>query len=91
MSEVVRDGDGFTVPAGMIAKAFGFTEQETAERMRKGEITSRTEEGVGEDAGRWRLSFHHAGRTFRLTVDAAGNILSSACFDSPRTGFAKYL
>ncbi|MFC2967931.1 DUF6522 family protein [Acidimangrovimonas pyrenivorans] len=87
MTGVIRDENGFTVPAEVIATAFGLTEREMAERMRKGEITSRTEAGIGDDAGRWRLSFSYAGRTFRLTVDAAGTILSRARFDSALPNF----
>ncbi len=40
--------------------------------MREDKIVSRCEMGTGTDAGRWRLSFKHAGRVCRITVDAEG-------------------
>ena len=51
--------------------------------MRQGQITSRCEQGMDKDAGRWRLSFFHRNRALRLTVDEEGRILSRARFDTP--------
>ena len=41
--------------------------------MRKGETTSLSERGVNEDAGRYRLTFFHNSRRFRLIVDGVWN------------------
>lgn len=83
MTEIERKGDEFVVPASLLSEAFGLAEAEIREFMRAATLTSRCEAGQDEDEGRWRLSFHHKGRVFRLTVDANGQILSRARFAAP--------
>lgn len=73
---VTRDGEGFVVEAAVLAQAFGLTEAGVRAAMADGRITSRCEAGIGEDAGRWRLTFRHGDRSLRLVVDAAGAILA---------------
>jgi len=81
----VEIGDeGFVVDAATVAKAFGLSPPEIQPMMRSGVITSRCEKGVDEDAGRWRLTFFHAGRAVRLTVDEAGKLLTRSTFDAPK-------
>jgi hypothetical protein len=77
---VERSGDGFVVAARVLAEAFGLTEEEVRDKMRAGAIVSRCETGVGEDEGRWRLTFHHDGRALRLVVDDRGMVLKRAAF-----------
>ena len=84
MSEVRPTEAGFEVDAGLIAAAFRLEAAEVPGLMRAGEITSRCETGLEEDAGRWRLTFFHQSRVFRLTVDAAGSVLLRATFDALR-------
>ena len=85
MTGVERDGDGFVVDATILSVAFGRPATEIRASMQDGSITSRCEAGVGEDAGRWRLTFHHGGRACRFIVDAGGHILTRATFPV-RTG-----
>jgi hypothetical protein len=80
MTQVERDDEGFIVPASLLAKAFGLTEDEVRKAMRDGALRSVCEAGVGSDAGRWRLTFRHANRARRYTVDQAGTILSTSRF-----------
>lgn len=80
MTEVERSGDGFVVAAQVLADAFGLTQEEVREKMRSGAITSRSETGVGDDEGRWRLTFHHEGRALRLVVDDRGTVLQRSSF-----------
>ena len=80
MTQVERSGGGFVVDAGLLGSAFGLTEDEVRERMRSGVITARSERGQGEDAGRWRLTFHHGSRACRLIVDDRGRVLKQARF-----------
>lgn len=84
MSTVERKDDGFVVDAAILARAFGLPAETVRAMMRDGRITSRCEAGKDEDAGRWRLSFFHAGRTCRLTIDGAGAILKQSTFAAPR-------
>lgn len=80
MTQVERDGAAFVVPATLLAKAFGVTKDLIRQAMRDGSLASRCEAGVGSDAGHWRLTFRHAGRACRFTVDEAGTILSTSRF-----------
>ncbi len=83
MTGVSRTAEGFTVDAEIIGGGFGLEPARVPGLMRSGQITSRFETGMDEDAGRHRLSFFHAGRCLRLTVDDHGHILKRASFDSP--------
>jgi hypothetical protein len=80
MTDVARDGEGFVVPAPLLARAFGMTEDDVAAAIRAGRMTSVCETGQDEDSGRWRLTFRHGGRACRFTVDATGRILKTARF-----------
>lgn len=80
MTKVERDGAGFVVSAALLAEAFKITEDDVRLAMREGTMTSRCEVGEGADAGRWRLTFRHAGRACRFTLDASGTILATSRF-----------
>jgi hypothetical protein len=49
--------------------------------MREGKITALCERGVDEDAGRYRMTFFHENRRFRLVVDEEGNALQRSTVD----------
>jgi hypothetical protein len=49
--------------------------------MREGKVTSLCERGVGEDAGRYRLTFFHENRVLRIVVDEDGNVLEQSTAD----------
>ena len=82
MTQVERDGSDFVVSATLLAQAFKVTEDRIRQAMRDGSLTSIREAGVDADAdaGRWRLTFRHASRACRFTVDEAGTILSTSRF-----------
>lgn len=80
MTRVERNGADFVVPATLLAQAFGMNESEVRQAMHDGTLTSVCEAGVGSDAGRWRLTFRHANRACRYTIDEAGTILSTSRF-----------
>lgn len=86
MTIVDVGSDGFIVDAGLVAKAFGVTEADVQTFMKSGDITSRCEKGIDEDAGRWRLTFFHQDRALRLTLDESGQILGQSTFTAPRRG-----
>ena len=50
-------------------------------RMREGKITVLCERGVDEDAGRYRMTFFHENRRFRLVVDERGNAIQRSTVD----------
>lgn len=47
------------------------------EAMRTGDITSRYETGEGDDTGRFRLTFLHAGRRVQLTCAEDGRVIGT--------------
>jgi len=80
MTAVTITTDGFEVDATVIAAAFGIDPATLHARMRAGEVTSMCEAGVDADFGQFRLTFRHAGRALRLTVNADGEVLTKATF-----------
>ena len=50
-------------------------------RMREGKITVLCERGVDEDAGRYRMTFFHENRRFRLVVNEEGNAIQRSMVD----------
>ncbi|MDN2566314.1 DUF6522 family protein [Aquibium sp. A9E412] len=82
MSRLTVSDDGFVVDAELLGAAFGLAPAAVPEKLRAGAITSLCEAGVDADAGRWRLTFYHAGRALRLVVDGDGTILSRGRFDA---------
>ncbi|SEO06963.1 hypothetical protein SAMN04488103_11186 [Gemmobacter aquatilis] len=80
MTQVERDGSDFVVSAPLLVQAFKVTEDGIRQAIRDCSLTSICEAGVDADARRWRLTFRHAGRACRFTVDEAGTILSTSRF-----------
>ena len=74
-SVVFADGDA-TIDARLVAQRFGLEPLDFLERLRKGEITSRFEKGVDEDAGTYRLTFFDENQRTRFVVNEAGEILT---------------
>jgi hypothetical protein len=76
-----NDEGGFTVAAEMLAEALLLPPAEVSGLLRSRAITTQSEEGVGDDEGRWRLSFSHGRRRLRLVVDGAGTLISRSVVD----------
>jgi hypothetical protein len=75
MSQIaIRDG-AIEIEASIVAEGLELEPSLVQAMMRKGEITSLSERGVNEDAGRYRLTFFHKSRRFRLIVDGSGTIV----------------
>lgn len=74
------DGD-IEVPAELIAEGLGVPVEQLGGLMRTGAVTSRSEHGVDEDAGRHRLTFFHSGRRLRLIVDSDGRLIRQMAID----------
>ncbi|GGE28927.1 hypothetical protein SAMN05421774_12122 [Gemmobacter megaterium] len=89
MIEVSVTAQRFQVDAVTVAAAFGLDPAHLQDKMRPGEVTSLCEKGVDADEGRFRLTFRHAGRVLRLTVDEGGQILTRSTFDAPRSPLRK--
>jgi hypothetical protein len=77
----IQDGT-IQVDASVLGEGLGVEPSHVPELLRRGAITSRCERGIGEDEGRFRLTFFHDGRRLRLVVDAAGRILQRSRIDN---------
>ena len=66
MSKIEIGQGSSHIEASVIAQGLALEPSRVQAMMRKGEITSLCERGVNEDAGRYRLTFFHKSRRFRL-------------------------
>jgi hypothetical protein len=81
MKTVEFEQGAFTVDADVVAAVLGIEPALVQPLMRDGKITSVCERGVGEDAGRYRLTFIHANRAFHLVVDEEGHVIERSTHD----------
>ena len=82
---VAFEGGDPLVDARLVAQAFSLTPERVMAGLRDGRITTLTERGAGEDAGRWRLTFFHGNCRLRLIVDETGQILQRSRIDFGET------
>ncbi|WP_342069397.1 DUF6522 family protein [Yoonia algicola] len=75
--KVTLSETGATVDAHDLGPLLGLDPAEVPLKMRSGEITSRSEQGVDEDAGRVRLTFWYAGQRVRLVCDLDGVVVKT--------------
>ena len=87
MTRIEYINDGVQVDAGILAQAFAISAEDLRLGMREGAITSRFEQGEGEDAGKVRLTFFSADRRVRMIADERGSVLecSAVTFPLPRS------
>lgn len=81
MTTIEFDEGAISVDAKLIAEGLAIDPAVVQSKMREGKITSLCERGVGEDAGRYRLTFFHESRRFRVLVDTEGKILERSAAD----------
>jgi hypothetical protein len=72
----VTDQGGLRVAAEDLAGYLGLDPAAVPALMRSGAITSLYEEGRGEDAGRFRVTFRHGQTRLRFTCARDGTVLS---------------
>jgi Family of unknown function (DUF6522) len=75
MSEIAIQDGAIEIEASIVAQGLELEPSSIQSLMRKGQITCLSECGVNENAGRYRLTFFHKSRRFRLIVDGSGTII----------------
>jgi hypothetical protein len=75
MSGIAFNGDTVEIDAAIVAEAWGISPEALRVAMRAGNITTKCERGLDDDAGTFRVSFIASNRRLRLVVDAAGNVV----------------
>ena len=88
MSDAVPDpgcvkvgDDAVGVDAEIVAQGLGLEPGAVLQIMRSGAITGICEQGIGEDAGRHRITFFYKGRRLRLIVEAPGRLVQRSVID----------
>ena len=76
------DGD-VEVDASLIARGLNLPIEQFMAELRRGIVYSTTERGIGEDAGRCRLTFRYRSRVFQLIVTTSGAVVGE---DIPGSG-----
>ena len=66
---------GFQIEAADLGPLLGVAPGDVQRLMRDGRITSFSEKGEGDDAGRHRITFRHDETRVRLIVNDAGEVL----------------
>ena len=69
---------GFVIDAEEVAPLLDIAPEEMRRLMRLGKITSLSEIGEGDDAGRHRITLRHGPIRVRWTVDGQGRVLSQS-------------
>jgi hypothetical protein len=67
-------GDDVTIDAGYLAARLGLSVARLRAEMRLGIVYSVVERGMGEDAGRLRLTFRYRARTWTTVVQRDGTV-----------------
>ena len=75
MSHIEFAEGAVNVEAATIAEDLGLTPEGVLDALRDRRLTALCEQGVEQDAGRWRLTFYHANRRLRLLIDHTGQVL----------------
>jgi hypothetical protein len=72
------EGDEATVEAGYLAAKLGLSVDRLRSEMRRGIVYGVAERGVGEDAGRLRLTFRYRARLWTAIVEPDGTLHEAA-------------
>ncbi len=72
----IADGE-ITIDAGLLASKLGLTAEALKVGMRGGTVYSVAETGLGEDAGRTRLTFRYRTRVWIVVVDPDGVVIEN--------------
>jgi hypothetical protein len=81
MKPIEFENGAVQIDASIVAEGLGLALPLLQEAMRAGRITSLSERGVDEDAGRHRLTFFSEHRRFRVVVDETGAIIQRSAVD----------
>lgn len=83
--------DGILIDATLLGELLHLDAAAVHSLLRSGEITSLCERGIGEDEGRYRLSFFHGSRRARVHVDAGGTVVRRSAIDFGQAALPRQL
>ena len=77
MRTAVHQAEGVVeVDSPMVARGLKLPVEQFMAEMRRGIVYSLSERGIGEDEGRFRVTFRYRDRQFRIVVTATGEVVS---------------
>ena len=71
---IAVEGEEVTIAAGHLAAKLGLSVDRLRAEMRRGVVYGVVERGVGEDAGRLRLTVRYRARSWTVVVEADGTL-----------------
>ena len=72
----IADGE-IAIDAELLAPRLGLSVDALKAEMRKGIVYSVAETGVGQDAGRTRVTFRYRARAWTVVIDPDGNLIEN--------------
>lgn len=78
MTTIEFEEGALRIDATIIGQCLGIKAADVQSLMREGKITSLSERGIGDDAGRYRITFFYGNARFRLILDDAGNVVQQS-------------
>ncbi len=75
---IAVEGEEVTIAAGHLAAKLGLSVDRLRAEMRRGIVYGVIERGVGEDAGRLRLTVRYRARSWTVVVEADGTLNEAA-------------
>lgn len=84
MTRITISEGRFEVEAETVARGLNISEEDLRSGLQSGRITSQSETGQDEDAGRFRLTFYSPTRRVRLVVNESGEVLTTSSADFVR-------
>ena len=81
MSAIQFLDGSFEIDASFLGRGLDLAPSRIPDLLRSGAITSRCERGIGDDEGRYRITFFHEGRRLRIVIDHDGSILQLSSID----------
>lgn len=84
MSVVRWEDGGPEIDAAVPARAMKLAVEFFLRQLRRGAIRGRVERGIGDDEGRYRLSFKYRDRELKMIVGHEGQIISQELTMAPR-------
>lgn len=66
------------IDASVIGGGLGIEASQVQAKLEEGKISTLCERGIGEDEGRFRVTFYCGKRRFRILIDESGNFIEES-------------
>ena len=66
------------IEASVIGGGLGIEPSQVQAQLQDGKISTLCERGIGEDHGRYRVTFYYGKRRLRILIDESGNLIEES-------------